>query len=169
MGRQPRTEGGKRISRFEHGHDSCDIIKGSRRTDLAAQAAAHLFVVCCGAEGLIHPRHGAVLETVGKLLCTCDLAAIEGSCYFPGDGFHLAGHQVAAHPFPDRLERHARNPTGMVACHDIVDQEWLKRLKEESCEIARTFCGRIVACLTPQFLQHQFRTRHVFAAQQAAL
>ena len=52
---------------------------------------------------------------------------------------------------------------------DIVDQERFERLEEQAREIAGPFGAGIVAGVAPQFLQHEFRARHVLAAQQAAL
>ena len=50
----------------------------------------------------------------------------------------------------------------------IVDQYRFQRLKEQTRQGAGTFRTDSVACIAPQFLQHQFRARHVVAAQQAA-
>ncbi len=168
MAGQPRPEGRKRMPRFQHRHDRGGILERMLGADLRREAPADLLVVGGCVQRLLDPRHGAVLKARGKLLGALDFTALERRRHLFGDGLGLPRHQVASDPVPDRIERLAGDAAGMLVGRGIVDQEWLKRLEEQPRQIARPFGARHVARIAPQFLQHEFGTRHIVAAQQTA-
>jgi hypothetical protein len=82
----------------------------------------------------------------------------------------FARQQVAANPLPDRIERDARDASGMMVRGGVVDQERFERLKEKPREIPgpRRRPARL-ARRPAQFLQHELGAGGVVAAQQAPL
>jgi hypothetical protein len=53
--------------------------------------------------------------------------------------FGLGGHQIATHPVPDRLERHARDASEALVIGAIVNEERLDRCEEQPGGIADTW------------------------------
>ena len=78
----------------------------------------------------------------------------------------LGRNQIAPDPFPDRFERHARNPPGALVIGGIVDEERLDRREEQPGGVAdarhRLACDANGAA---QFLQDEVAAGRLFAAQ----
>ena len=90
-------------------------------------------------ERFLDSHHRAVLEAAGQLLGAIVSPRSKAGATCSVDGLGLTRHQVAADPFPDRLERHARDAAGMIMGRGVVDQKWLERLEEQARQIARAF------------------------------
>src|SRR3954449_12227939 len=106
------------------------------RTDLSGDALRCLLVSLDNGETFAQALLGEILERADNLLGPVLLVRGEQKIHVVSVGPSLAQHQVAADPFPDRIERGARDASDMFALRHIIHQERLDGSEEQSLRVA---------------------------------
>ena len=125
--RQQPRQFREHVTDAEDARQRRQVLDRSRRADLHAKPPARFFVGADRGDGLIHALDRALVQRADQLFhpdaIVGEQSAIDVLAQRPGFG----GHQIAADPLPDRLQRDARQASDALVIGGTVDQERLQR------------------------------------------
>ena len=108
-------------------------------------------------------------ESAGALLGLDAIIRQQGAIDIIAQRLGLGRNQVAPNPFPDRLKRHPRQPSGALVIGSIVDKKRLDRRKEQASGIVHARLRLAFgADGAPQLLQDELVAGRFLAARDAA-
>ena len=167
---QPPRRIAEHVAERKDARDRRYIVDGPRRTNLHGKTPARFFVRLQCRDCGVHVLDRTVMQCTSHLLdsdaVTCKQSAID----VVAEGVRLRGHQIAADPLPNWLERNAGDPTQALMIGRTVGQKRLQRHEEASCGIADPRHRlRAAPDHLPQLLEHQFAAGNVLITQQGQL
>ncbi len=160
----------KQLAQRQNGDDRVHVVHRPHRADLQGKPPARFVVGADAGDGILHVRNGMTMELANQFVGFCAIVGEQSAIDIVAQRFGLGGHEIAAEPGPDRLERYAAEAADALVIGGGVDQERLERRKEQTRRVADARHPLAVgADGVPQFLEHELIARGVFPAQQVAL
>ena len=136
LGRQARADDAERVARAQDCGELAHLVDRVRGADLAGNALQCLLIPLDAGETLAQSLLGQILKCAGNLICAALLVRRQEELDLVAVAPRFAQHQVAADPFPDGIERGARDAAEMLALRHVVDNERLDGDEEQPLRIA---------------------------------